>query len=214
MAVILRRPATWIVVTALLGLLWAWSAAGRSFAGMWLTPDQQGAWLMGRRRYEEAARRFRAPMRQGAAWYRAGRFKEAAAAFARPDSARAAYDRGNALVMAGKYADAVASYDRALELRPDWPRAKENRALAQARLAMLAPPSHGSEGTEQVKPDEVAFDDRAKVAGAKRVETTGSTPNDADVQALWLRRVQTKPADFLRAKFAYQLSRRQPREAP
>jgi Ca-activated chloride channel family protein len=211
MAVILRRPALWIVVAALLGLLWAWSAAGRSFAGMWLTPDQQGAWLMRRQRYEEAAQRFRNPVRQGAALYRAGRFKDAAAAFARTDSPRAAYDRGNALVMAGKYADAIASYDRALERRPDWKKAKDNRELAQARLAMLAPPSDGSEGTDQVKPDEVVFDDRAKNAGAQRVETTGGASSDAD--ALWLRRIQTKPADFLRAKFAYQLSRRQPGQA-
>ena len=38
---------------------------------------------------------------------------------------------------------------------------------------------------------------------------TGGELSDAQLQALWLRRVQTKPAEFLRAKFAYQLSRRQ-----
>ena len=32
------------------------------------------------------------------------------------------------------------------------------------------------------------------------------TESQADIQAMWLRRVQTKPADFLRAKFAYQYS--------
>ncbi|SDP77385.1 hypothetical protein [Desulforhopalus singaporensis] len=30
--------------------------------------------------------------------------------------------------------------------------------------------------------------------------------SDAEMRAMWLRRVQTKPADFLRAKFAYQLA--------
>jgi Ca-activated chloride channel family protein len=30
--------------------------------------------------------------------------------------------------------------------------------------------------------------------------------NDAELRNLWLRRVQTAPADFLRAKFAYQAS--------
>jgi Ca-activated chloride channel family protein len=29
--------------------------------------------------------------------------------------------------------------------------------------------------------------------------------SDAAVRALWLKRVQTRPADFLRMKFAYQL---------
>jgi Ca-activated chloride channel family protein len=33
--------------------------------------------------------------------------------------------------------------------------------------------------------------------------------NDASLQQIWLRQVQTRPADFLRSKFAYQLSRQQ-----
>lgn len=203
-----RHPGLWIIVACGLGLLWAWSAAGRSFAGMWLTPNQQGEWLMRRQRYDDAAARFRNPLRQGVALYRAGRFKDAAAAFARVDSPRAAYDRGNALLMAGRYADAVASYDRALQQRPDWRRARVNRALAEARLRMLAPSGDEGEGAEQVAPDGIVVDDQAKAPGATLTQTSGGAPSDADVQALWLRRVQTKPADFLRAKFAYQLSRR------
>jgi len=35
----------------------------------------------------------------------------------------------------------------------------------------------------------------------------GNQLSDRALQAMWLRRIQTKPADFLRAKFAYQLSR-------
>jgi Ca-activated chloride channel family protein len=62
-----------------------------------------------------------------------------------------------------------------------------------------------------VRPDEIVFDDRPKQSGdSKEVEVvTGGQMSDEELQALWLRRVQTKPADFLRAKFAYQLSRRQ-----
>jgi Ca-activated chloride channel family protein len=201
----------------LVGLLLAWSAADRSIAGMWLTPDQQGEWLMARRRYDEAAERFRDPVRQGVALYRAGRFKEAAAAFARVDSPRAAYDRGNALVMAGKYPEAIASYEKALARRPNWHRAAANRALAQSRLEKLAPPADDAGGTEgQVAADDIVFDDRAPSAGAQQTDTTaGGAASDAAVQALWLRRVQTRPADFLRAKFAYQLSRsRQGQGAP
>jgi Ca-activated chloride channel family protein len=37
----------------------------------------------------------------------------------------------------------------------------------------------------------------------------GEHLSNEQVQALWLRRVQTKPADFLRAKFAYQYGRQQ-----
>ncbi len=33
--------------------------------------------------------------------------------------------------------------------------------------------------------------------------------SDEAVRALWLKRVQTRPADFLRVKFAYQLQNNQ-----
>jgi hypothetical protein len=60
-------------------------------------------------------------------------------------------------------------------------------------------------------PREIVFDDRPKQAGdSKEVQVVvGGQMFDEQLQALWLRRVQTKLADFLRAKFAYQLSRRQ-----
>lgn len=191
---------------------WAWKSAGGSFANLWLTPDQQGARLLARQHYAEAARRFSDPLWQGTALYRDGQFKEAAAAFARVDSPEAAFDRGNALLMHGKYTDAIASYDHALQRRPDWREAKANRDLAEARRQMLEPPKDDAGGTGgQMKPDEIVFDDRPQQSGdSKEVEVaTGGQMSDEQLQALWLRRVQTKPADFLRAKFAYQLSRRQ-----
>jgi len=35
----------------------------------------------------------------------------------------------------------------------------------------------------------------------------GAPLSEEELRALWLREVETRPADFLRAKFAYQLSR-------
>jgi len=210
------RPKSLLQAVPLLAFVgacaWAWQAAGGSFANLWLTPDQQGARLMARRQYAEAAKYFQDPLWQGVAEYRDGQFKEAAAAFARIDSPEAAFDRGNALLMHGKYGDAIASYDRALQRRPDWREAKANRDLAEARRKMLEPPKDDAGGTGgQVKPDEIVFDDRPKQSGdSKQVEVvTGGQMSDEQLQALWLRRVQTRPADFLRAKFAYQLHRRQ-----
>jgi Ca-activated chloride channel family protein len=191
---------------------WAWKSAGGSFANLWLTPDQQGARLLAQQQYAEAAKHFRDPLWQGTAFYRAGQFKEAAAAFARVDSPEAAFDRGNALLMHGKYGDAIASYDRALQQRPGWPEAEANRDLAEARRKMLEPPKDDAGGTGgQVKPDEIVFDDRPQQSeDSQEVEVvTGGQMSDEQLQALWLRRVQTKPADFLRTKFAYQLRRRQ-----
>jgi Ca-activated chloride channel homolog len=167
---------------------------------------------MARQQYAEAAKRFHDPLWQGVALYRDGQFKEAAAAFARVDSPEAIFDRGNALLMHGKYSDAIASYDRALQLRPDWHEAQVNRDLAEARRQMLEPPKDDAGGTGgQLEADEIVFDDRPQQSSdTQQVEVvTGGQLTDEQLQALWLRRVQTKPADFLRAKFAYQLSRRQ-----
>jgi Ca-activated chloride channel family protein len=205
-----------VLLLALIGAsVWAWKSAGSSFANLWLTPDQQGERLIERQDYAEAAKHFRDPLWQGVALYRDGHFKEAAAAFARVDSPEAAFDRGNALLMAGKYTDAITSYDHALHRRPDWREATANRDLAEARRKMLKPPKDDAGGTGgQLKPDEIVFDDRPKQSGdSKEVEVvTGGKMSDEQLQALWLRRVQTKPADFLRAKFAYQLSRKQQRK--
>lgn len=193
-------------------LAWAWSAAGGAFANLWLTPDQQGQRRLAHGQYAEAARRFRDPLWQGVALYRDGQFKEAAAAFARVAAPEAVFDRGNALLMHGKYAEAIATYDKALQLHPNWPEAQSNRALAEARRKQLAPPADDAGGTGgQEKADEYVFDDRPQQSGDKKdVEVVaGENLSNDQVQALWLRRVQTKPADFLRAKFAYQYSRQQ-----
>jgi Ca-activated chloride channel family protein len=191
---------------------WAWKSAGGSFANLWLTPDQQGALLLAQQQYAEAAKHFRDPLWQGTAFYRDGRFKEAVVAFARVDSSEAAFDRGNALLMHGKYSDAIANYDRALQQHLGWPEAEANRDLAEARRKVLESPKDDASGTGgQVKPDEIVFDDRPQQSeDSQQVEVViGGQMSDKQLQALWLRRVQTKPADFLRTKFAYHLSRRQ-----
>src|SRR5262245_32939321 len=210
----LWRVAVPVALLLAVGLMlsWAWTAASGAFANLWLTPDQQGQRQLAQGQYAEAAQRFRDPLWQGVALYRDGQFKEAAAAFARVSSPEAVFDRGNALLMHGKYAEAIASYDQALRLRPDWPAARANRDLAEARRKQLEPPEDDAGGTGgQEKADKYVFDDRPKQSGdTKEVEVvTGENLSEAEVQALWLRRVQTKPADFLRAKFAYQYGRQQ-----
>jgi Ca-activated chloride channel homolog len=201
-----------VFLLALIGAsTWAWQSAGRSFANLWLTPDQQGTRLMAQQQYGEAAKHFRDPLWQGAALYRDGQFKEVAAAFARVASPEASFDRGNALVMLGKNSDVITSYDHAVQQRPDWREAKANRDLAEARRQRLEPVKDDAGGTGgQLEADEIVFDDRPPKSGdAPQVEVvTGGERSDTQLQALWLRRVQTKPADFLRAKFGYQLSRR------
>jgi Ca-activated chloride channel family protein len=171
---------------------------------LWLTPDQRADRLFREGMYHEAAEAYADSFRRGIAFYRAGDFKSAEGAFARSGSPDAAYNRGNALVLSGKYDDAIWSYDRALSLRPDWKDAAENRALAVVRRDRLRFQG-GDEIGGQEKPDAVLFDNKQNCAGEAVQVGAGEALSDDELRALWLRRVQTRPADFLRAKFSFQL---------
>jgi Ca-activated chloride channel family protein len=173
------------------------------WAGLWFTPDQQGQRRFERGEFAEAAAAFRDPLWLGAAWYRAGEFEKAAQAFSRRDTAEAHYNQGNAWLMHGDYAAAIASYDRALEKRPGWKEAAENRDLAAAR-AKTTEAKGGDMGEQLIGADKIVFDNKAKNEGQNTEIAGGDALSDQEMQALWLRRVQTRPADFLKAKFAYQ----------
>jgi Ca-activated chloride channel family protein len=201
-----------IALTLLLAT--AATAEGR-FVDWWLTPDQQGQRLFARGDYAAAAERFRDPMRRGAALFRAGDFEAAATIFGRGTTAEAAFNRGNALVMLGRYEDAITSYDRALQLRPGWTEAEENRRIAGVRLERRQPPEDDAGGTGgKLEADEIVFDERGAKGTAKQVVEDEPGSSDQELRAIWLRRVQTRPADFLRSRFAYQLARQQEEAGP
>jgi Ca-activated chloride channel homolog len=103
----------------------------------WLTSEQRGDLLMRARRFKEAAEIYHDPFRIGIAQYRNGDFEAAAKTFARVPGATGAFDAANALLMHGKYASAIETYDRALLFRAGWKEAEENKALAIARKQVL-----------------------------------------------------------------------------
>ena len=175
---------------------------------LWASGDQRGRWLMNHGRYAEAAQAFDDPLWRGVALMRGVDFKAAEQAFAGLDTPLSAYDQGNALVMQGKYDEAIRRYDRALALRPGWADAEANRTLARLR-ADLVRKKGGNTGDEEQKADEVVYDkDKKNNDGMNtRVEAGMS---DAAARDLWLKRVQTRPADFLKARFLYQLQEKKP----
>ncbi|HIE95554.1 MAG: tetratricopeptide repeat protein [Fuerstiella sp.] len=179
--------------------------AAVTWTGLWFTPDQQGQRLMKGGDFQAAAVIFRDPIRQGVAWFRAGEFEKAEQAFARMATPEAEFTRGNCLVMRGKYEAAIERFDRALELRPGWEDARINRSVAVAR-AKLIDRSGGDMGDQQIGADEIRFDGKKDSGGQDTEVDSSQAMSDSAMQALWLRRVQTKPADFLKAKFAYQLA--------
>jgi Ca-activated chloride channel homolog len=176
-----------------------------------LTPDQRAYRLFETEDYEAALGEFADPMWRGVTLFRQGEFERAAGVFAGFDTTEAAYNQGNSLVFLGKYDDAVARYDRALELRPDWEPAVVNRDIAAKRAAALV--QKGGEGTGgMLEADEIVFSDTKSPSSAGEEQTDGGAPlSDEELREIWLRQVQTKPADFLRAKFAYQYGTKQAR---
>lgn len=182
---------------------------------LWLTPDQQAQRAFDEGDYDRAATLFGDPMRAGLAWYRAGEFERAAQAFGRSDTPEAHFNRGNALVLQGAYQAAIEAYDRALARRADWQDALDDRKLAELREARLAPSGDDAGGTGgKLAPDGFVFDSErgeSSSSGEEQVlaEGGGGAWTDERLRELWLRRVQTRPADFLAARFARQLQLRE-----
>ena len=147
------------------------------------------------------------PVWRAVALFKSGAFKEAAGYFAGQDTAISVFNHGNSLVMMGKYNEAVVRYDRALELKPGWEHPMVNRAIAMARAELLQQEGGNMTGG-MLGADEIVFSEGSSSPSAEEEVVEMSTPmSDSEMQALWLRQVQTKPADFLRAKFSYQFAK-------
>lgn len=193
-----------LAIPVLVVIALALGTARIGWLDLWASPDQRGRIAFERGDYASAAADFRDPMWRGAALMRAGDFKTAAQVFGGMDTAEAAFNQGNALVMLGQYQPAIARYDRALELKPGWREASENSNLAALRYAKIDQ-GGGDLGDQEEGADQIVYDKDAKNPEGQETQTEGAPMSDEQVRALWLKRVQTRPADFLRSRFAYQL---------
>ncbi len=185
------------------------------FVDLWWTADQQGRRHFERGDYAEAAGRFDDPMWKGLAAYRAGDFELAVDSFARVATAEASFNLGNAYVMLGRYEEALTGYEAALVDRPAWGEATLNR---DAVLALLQrpedPPEEEQEppGDPSFDPDEIVFDEEGEKGQRGEIERSQLT--DEQLAEMWLRRLQTSPADFLRQRFAVEAARADSEETP
>lgn len=206
-----RRRASGVPALAVLAICGLGSAPAEAGEGtLFFSADQTGQRLFRQGEYLAAAEAFVDARWKGAAYYRAGEFALAEQSFAVGTQPEDFYNRGNALLMQGKYADAVRQYDRALELRPSWRQAADNRQIASIRAARIK--AEGGEGTGgMLGADDIVFDsgDPSKSSGTETVEGESGAPlDDKSMEAMWLRNVRTEPGDFLRAKFSYQVAER------
>jgi Ca-activated chloride channel family protein len=201
-----RRGWTIRWVSVLLIALGAGASEARAadLLGPWLTPDQQGRLYFQRGDYARAAARFTDPAWKGVALYRAGQFADAIDAFALVNTPESYFNQGNALAHLGKYPQAVKSYQKALEGRPGWPEARRNLDLVQK---LIPPPKKEDYGeATSLGADQIKFDDMGKKG------KLGSTGLSAEQTAeMWMRNIQTSPAQLLARKFALEDAMRERR---
>ena len=155
-----------------------------------------------------AAGQFEDPLRKGTALYLTEDFEGALAEFARLDTAEAWFNRGNSLAHLERYEEAMEAYQKALELRPDYPWARANLEYLEPFLPLEF--EGGEMGTvgRDAAADEVVFDADQKRLDEEGIDTVMEGEqemlSDQQLADIWLRQVDTSPSSFLRYKFAYQ----------
>jgi Ca-activated chloride channel homolog len=169
--------------------------------------DQQGQWFFKQGDYRQAALRFDNPDWKATAFYAAEEFQSAINLWAEMPSAMAHFKRANALAHIEDYDAAADGYRLAIRLQPDRLAAKKNLELVIA-LGTKPKPVDISEGQKatEIGADEIVFsNDKNRMDKAEdEVEIEeGGLSSDA-INDLWMRRLQSSPADFLRLKFRYQ----------
>lgn len=174
---------------------------------LWLTRDQQGQLYFQRGDYGEAAQRFENDYWRATAFYAAEQFQQAATLYARLGSADGWFNQGNALAHLEQYDSAIEAYQRALQLRPEWLQAQQNLELAIALAAKPKPvDDYGSGKATKIGADKVVFESGTeRMKQAQQEISVQSQLSQQQLNELWMRRLQTTPADFLRNKFLYQL---------
>ncbi len=176
-------------------------------AEWFLTPNQQGRLWLERGEPLQAARRFEDRLWKGLAYYEAGEFASASSALATLDTALAKFQYGNSLARQERLPEAIAAYERALSLDPDLREASFNLDWVRSLVELDQREYEDAGGTGgKLEADKIVFDDEgARGEGEMTVdEARAQGLDEAELRELWMRRVQTTPADFLRLKFSFQ----------
>lgn len=122
----------WLLMLPLLLLpLLPATAQAASWRDLWQRQDQQAAQALRDGDAKRAQQLARDPAWRGAAAYRAGDYAAAAQALPQAPGTDAAYNLGNTLAKQGEYKQAIAAYDRALQLNPANADAKANRQAVE-----------------------------------------------------------------------------------
>ena len=125
---------------------WAYAAG---WTDLWLRPDQQAVRALERGNPEQAAELFENKQWKAAAQHRDGDFSAAAETLDTLDDAASRYNKGNALVGAGRLQEAVAAYQQALKMDPEMEDALHNMGLVREALEQMQMRQQSGENGEQ-----------------------------------------------------------------
>jgi|GEM_PF-1055809 len=176
-----------------------------------MTRDQQGWLYYQLGDYRQAAQRFQRNDWRALSFYAAEEFNAAARLWAQIPGATAHFNRANALAHGENYVAAADGYRLSLQLQPEWQAARDNLDLAEA-LSRKAKPLDEEQrhGGSEIGADKIVFDapNKPTQEDAPEVVLEEGALTSEQINALWLRRLSSTPADFLRLKFGYQVADR------
>ncbi|MBS7458387.1 VWA domain-containing protein [Coralloluteibacterium stylophorae] len=128
-------------------------ALAQGLDGAFLRADQRARRALDAGDAERARALAQDPALAAAAAYRSGDYATAAETWSGLPGAEADYNRGNALAAAGRYEDALAAYDQALQAEPGHADAAANRKAVADWLAQQ-PPRQQDGGQDQRDPQD------------------------------------------------------------
>lgn len=145
--------------------------------------DDQRAWqALAEGDAQRALELARDPALRGAAAFRHGDLEAAIDAFAQAGGAQGLYNRGNALAAAGRYEEALASWQEALQREPGHEDASANIAALEDWLEQQAPPPE-QEGDESGEGEGEGEPDTDPAAGDGESDAPPREPDEADPAA-------------------------------
>ncbi len=179
-----------------------------SWADLWQTRDQQGQAKLQAGDAEAAAQLFESPEHQAYAAAKAGEYASAAEKLADLDTARAHYNRGNALAHAGQYAEAIAAYETALAQAPELEDAQHNKSIVEELLKQQEEQQNNSQQNQNAE-DQNEQDSQQESSD----NSEHSNQNNADQQAGDSSQPKQGQQDSAQPQSGHQQSEQAPQQA-
>ena len=203
-----------ILLTLLALFLWSY-VYPQKMADIWLTRDQQGAYLFQKGQYAQAAKQFTDVQWQAFSLYGAEKFKQSATIYGQFTDTDQKFAQANAQAHAGEYLKARNSYLKIIKLEEDHHGAKHNMAIVQKIIDDINRMSESQKAEAGDSPKELG-DAPKRADGADKMEMRKQVIEqysadqlllDPELNAMWMRQVQKDPAKFLTQKFTMQSQR-------